>query len=59
MREAIVGKKKAKQEAHAVLDEETKELVVANSEIKRVTLEYCLKVLSIINQMKISKSLQN
>ena len=35
MREAIVGKKKAKQEAHAVIDEETKGLVVANSEIKK------------------------
>ena len=45
MREAITGKKKAKQEAHAIFDEETKELVVSNSEIKRVTLKYCLNIL--------------
>ena len=38
MREAITGKKKAKQEAHAILDEETDELVVSNCEIKKVTL---------------------
>ena len=45
MREAITGKKKAKQEAHAIIDEETEELIVSNSEIKNVTLKYCLKVL--------------
>ena len=45
MREVVVGKKKARQEAHAVVDEETKELVVSNAEIKRVTLDYCMKVL--------------
>ena len=35
MREVVVGKKKARQEAHAVVDEETKELVVSNAEIKK------------------------
>ena len=38
MRKAITGKNMAKQEAHAILDDEAKELVVSNSEIKRVTL---------------------
>ena len=45
MREVITGKNKTKQDAHAIYDEETKEMVVSNSEIKKVTLKYCLKVL--------------
>ena len=35
IREAVVGKKKTRQEAHAIFDEDTKELVVSNSEIKK------------------------
>ena len=38
-------KKKSSQEAHAVYNPETNELVVSNPEIKRVTLEYCLQTL--------------
>ena len=45
IRDVIIGKKKAKQEAHAVYDEEKKEVVVSNEEIKKVTLNYCMRVL--------------
>ena len=45
MRGIVEGKKKAKQDAHAVIDKETGEMVVSNEEIKRVTLSYCLNVL--------------
>ena len=45
MRGIVEGKKKAKQDAQAVIDKETGELVVSNKEIKRVTLSYCLNVL--------------
>ena len=45
MKDEIAGSKKTKNEAHAVLDFRTKELVVSNSEIKRVTLDYCKEVL--------------
>ena len=45
MREIISGSKKAGKEAHAIIDPETKELVVSNSEIKKVTLNYCVNVL--------------
>ena len=45
MREVISGAKKVKKEAHAVMDTNTNKLVVANSNIKKVTLDYCLKVL--------------
>ena len=39
------GAKKQKEEAHAILHPETKEIVVASEEIKRLTLEHCVKVL--------------
>ena len=45
MREAIEGSKKPAKEAHAVINFRTNELVVSNTEIKRVTLDYCLEVL--------------
>ena len=45
MREIVAGPKKPKQEAHAVLDAKTGEVVVSNNEIKRVNLEHCLRVL--------------
>ena len=45
MKDIIAGQKKAKQEAHAVLDSETGEKVVSVEEIKRVNLEHCMKVL--------------
>ena len=45
MREVISGAKKVRKEAHALIDTKTKKLVVANSEIKKVTLDYCLDVL--------------
>ena len=32
---------KVRKEAHALIDTKTKKLVVANSEIKKVTLDYC------------------
>ena len=45
MREIVAGPKKVKQEAHAVLDKATKELVVSNEGIKRLTLEHCMDTL--------------
>ena len=46
LRERIIGTKKQGQEACAVKDPKTKELIVATEEIKRVSLEYCKEVLS-------------
>ena len=45
MKEIVAGSKKSQQEAHAVIDEETKELVVGTDEIKEVTLKHCVKSL--------------
>ena len=45
MREIMSGSKKVGKEAHAIIDPKTKELVVSNSEIKKVTLNYCVNVL--------------
>ena len=45
MAEIIGGKKKQKDEAHAIINPETKEVVVATEEIKRLSLEHCVKVL--------------
>ena len=41
LRERIIGTKKQGQEACAVKDPKTKELIVATEETKRVSLEYC------------------
>ena len=46
MKEIIAGPKKGGQEAHAIRDPITKELVVGTGEIKRVSLEHCLAVLN-------------
>ena len=43
MKEIVPGAKKRPQEAHAVLDVETKNLVVSREEIKRVTLKHVMK----------------
>ena len=40
MKEIVAGAKKRPQEAHAVLDVETKNLVVSTEEIKKVTLNH-------------------
>ena len=45
MKDIVTGNKKAAQEAQAIKNPETNELVVSNSEIKKVTLKYCLKTL--------------
>ena len=45
MREVVAGPKKGGQEAQALIDSRSKELVVAGSEIRRVGLEYCLDTL--------------
>ena len=45
MKEIIGGSKKPSQEAQAIKHPITGELIVPNSEIKKVTLEYCLKTL--------------
>ena len=45
MKDIVAGSKKAAKEAQAIKDPETNELVVSNSEIKKVTLKYCLKTL--------------
>ena len=44
--EKIIGSKKQGQEACAVKDPKTKELIVASEEIKKVSLEYCKEVLT-------------
>ena len=43
--DVISGAKKTGKEAHAIINPMTKELVVSNSAIKEVTLNYCLDVL--------------
>ena len=45
MKDIVSGSKKAASEAQAIINPETKELVVSNSQIIRVTLKYCLKTL--------------
>ena len=45
MREIVAGPKKAPQEAHAVIDNEKKELVVSTEGIKKVTLQHCMDTL--------------
>ena len=46
MREVVAGPKKGGQEALAVKDSRSGELVAASSEIRRVGLEYCLDTLN-------------
>ena len=46
MREIIVGPKKSGQEATAIKDFRTGELIVNKNEIKKSSLEYCLSVLT-------------
>ena len=45
MTAGCAGSKKPSQEAQAIKDPSRGEIIVSNSEIKRVTLEYCLKTL--------------
>ena len=45
MREVVAGPKKAGQDAQAVFDSRTGELVVAGSAIRKASLEYCLDTL--------------
>ena len=45
MAEIVGGAKKQKEEAHAIVDPETKNVVVATEEIKRVSLAHCVRVL--------------
>ena len=45
MAEKVGGAKKQKEEAHAMKDPETGETVVSPNEIKRLSLEHCVKVL--------------
>ena len=45
MAEKIGGAKKQKEEAHAIKHPETGEAVVATKEIKRLSLEHCVRVL--------------
>ena len=45
MRDVVAGPKKKGQDAQAIKDPKTGNMVVSSSEIKRVTLEYCLDVL--------------
>ena len=45
MKDIVGGKKKVAQDAQAIIDPDTNELIVSNSEIKKVTLKYCLKTL--------------
>ena len=45
MRDVVQGPRKAGQEAQAVVDSRTGELVVASSAIKQASLEYCLDTL--------------
>ena len=42
MKDIVAGGKKTPQEAHAVVDPETKELVVANKNIKIAALNHCI-----------------
>ena len=45
MKDIVAGKKKVAQNAQAIKDPDTNELIVSNSEIKKVTLKYGLKTL--------------
>ena len=45
MKEIISGRSKGTQEAQAIINPETNELIVFNSGIKKDTLKYCLKTL--------------
>ena len=45
MKEIVAGPKKSQQEPHAVINSETKELVVGTDEIKEVTLKHCINSL--------------
>ena len=45
MKDVITGPKKTGKEAHAIRNPKTGDLVVSNTEIKKVTLEYCKSVL--------------
>ena len=45
MAETVGGGKKQREEAHAIMDPKTNEVVVATEEIKRITLEHCVNVL--------------
>ena len=45
MKDIIASPKKGAQGAQAIQDPDTKELVVFNSQTKKVTLKYCLKTL--------------
>ena len=64
MREVIMGPKKSVQEAMAIKDFRTGDLVVNKKEIKNLSLEYCLNVLTknelkedFINQHKLKEDL--
>ena len=41
MKEIIAGKRKGAQEAQAIFNSETNELVLSTTEIKQVTLRHC------------------
>ena len=42
MKDIVAGGKKTAQEAHAVINPDTKEIVVDNDEIKKATLTHCM-----------------
>ena len=42
LKDIVAGGKRTPQEAHTVLDPETKELVVENKKIKKATLNHCM-----------------
>ena len=46
LREKILGKRKTKEEPTAIMDPETKKLIFKPSEILRVSVEYCQKLLT-------------
>ena len=46
MAEIVGGAKKQKEDAHAITDPETKELVISTEEIKRISLAHCVNVLT-------------
>ena len=43
MKEKVIGNKKSGTEPHAVKDPKTGELLVANEDIKKATLNYCVE----------------
>ena len=45
MAKIVGGSKKQREDAHAIIDPETKEVVIATEEIKRISLAHCVKVL--------------